>query len=61
MTRKIIQTSDGWQVWKGNKLIGVVSSEDEQLRALKHGEWVNLGSASNSREIAELLDNARLH
>ena len=61
MTRKIIQTSDGWQVWKGNKLVGVVSSEDEQLRVLKSGEWINLGSASNSREISELLDNASLH
>jgi len=61
MAIKIVKTSEGWQVWRDNRLIGVVSSDDDQLRVLKHGEWVCIGTATSHREIAELIENANLH
>lgn len=55
--RRIVQTEDGWQVWRDNKLIAMVD-ENDTLRGYKHGEWITVGQIGNSNEILPALDAA---
>jgi len=55
MSRKVIRSDEGYQVWRNNQIIAM-TDENEVLRARINGEWQTIGKASNEREILAELD-----
>lgn len=55
MSRKVIRSDEGYQVWRNNQMIAT-TDENEVLRARINGEWQTIGKASNEREILAELD-----
>lgn len=56
MAIKVLSTEDGLQAWRGNQMVAVQDSENENVRIFRRDYWQMIGNASNEREFRNLLE-----